>query len=73
MAKYLAGVTHKHFGSGNGGYAYLCASIIASAVNGYQMGNFDAVGWIESEQSNLWFDYLGMDKGYFSKKLKELT
>ncbi len=73
MAKYFAGVTHKQFGSGNGGYGYLCASIIASAANGQERGNFDVFEWIESDQSNLWFDYLGINKEWFGRMLIELT
>ncbi len=70
MAKYLAGITHKQFGSGNGGYSYLAASVIASAVSGWQKDKFDVFGWIENESSDKWFDYLGMDKRYFKQKLE---
>ncbi len=73
MAKYLAGVTHKQFGSGNGGYSYLAASIIASAVNEWKKGKFDIMSWLgEGEKRNLWCDYLGLNTEYLKMRLRDV-
>ncbi len=69
MSQYLIGVTHKEFNS-VGGYADLSASVIASAVKDWQKDKFDVFKWLENKGSDKWFDYLGLNKGYFEEKLK---
>ncbi len=72
MSKYIVGVTHKQF-SDKGGYAYLCASIISSAVNAWKNGKFDIMKWLgEGDNYNLYCDYLGLDRDYLKMRLQNI-
>jgi len=51
------------------GYGFLAADIIGSAIDDWEEDEF--VGWIHSNQSCLWCDYLGWDKGWILRVWKE--
>lgn len=52
------------------GYNYLAMTIIESVINDWKKGKFDAIGWLQSDQSCLWCDYLGLDKGWMLRVLQ---
>ncbi len=69
MSRYTRGMFEREF-SEKDGYRYLATSIIESTILDWKKGKFDIVGWLESNQSYLWFDYLGLDREWLKRLIE---
>ncbi len=69
MSRYTQSMYTEEFGA-KSGFSILAKTIVESAIEDWKQDKFDAIGWLHSNQSCLWCDYLGWDKSYMLRMMK---
>lgn len=72
MSRLMKGMFTQEF-LAKSGYKYLAGDVIESVIKDWKVGRFDAIGWLQSDQSCLWCDYLDINRDWLLRMLKELT